>query len=144
MKTWFLLGLGLSMAVVSSAQQNSRDTLPVTIPVQVLEEITVRPQYIRREHNHYTMQISSDERGKNGEELLRQAPGVWLSQGKISINGSAGTRVFLDGREIRLEGELFTQYLQSLKSEDIARIEVFPQSGAEQDASMKGGIIRSG
>ena len=142
MKTWFLLGLGLSMAVVSSAQQNSRDTLPVTIPVQVLEEITVRPQYIRREHNHYTMQISPDERGKNGEELLRQAPGVWLSQGKISINGSAGTRVFLDGREIRLEGELFTQYLQSLKSEDIARIEVFPQSGAEQDASMKGGIIQ--
>lgn len=142
MKILFLAVFLSFIASVSRAQQSIHDTLPEMIPVQTLDEITVRPQYIRHQNNHYTIQVSPAEKGKNGEDLLRQAPGVWLSQGKISINGSSGTRVFIDGREIRLEGELFTNYLQSLKSEDIARIEVYPVAGAEHDANMKGGIIQ--
>lgn len=141
MKTLFLAVVLFFIVSVSRAQQSIHDTLPEMIPMQTLDEITVRPQYIRHQNNHYTIQVSPAEKGKNGEDLLRQAPGIWLSQGKISINGSSGTRVFIDGREIRLEGELFTNYLQSLKSEDIARIEVYPVAGAEHDANMKGGII---
>lgn len=142
MKTLFLAVVLFFIVSVSRAQQSIHDTLPEMIPMQTLDEITVRPQYIRHQNNHYTIQVSPAEKGKNGEDLLRQAPGIWLSQGKISINGSSGTRVFIDGREIRLEGELFTNYLQSLKSEDIARIEVYPVAGAEHDANMKGGIIQ--
>lgn len=142
MKTLFLAVVLFFIVSVSRAQQSIHDTLPEMIPMQTLDEITVRPQYIRHQNNHYTIQVSPAEKGKNGEDLLRQAPGIWLSQGKISINGSSGTRVFIDGREIRLEGELFTNYLQSLKSEDIARIEVYSVAGAEHDANMKGGIIQ--
>lgn len=57
--------------------------------------------------------------GKDGTELLSQAPGVWLSDETISINGAQGTKVFVDDREIRLTGEELLAYLRSLKSEDI-------------------------
>lgn len=94
MKTLFLAVVLFFIVSVSRAQQSIHDTLPEMIPMQTLDEITVRPQYIRHQNNHYTIQVSPAEKGKNGEDLLRQAPGIWLSQGKISINGSSGTRVF--------------------------------------------------
>ena len=80
--------------------------------------------------------------GKDGTELLSQAPGVWLSDETISINGAQGTKVFVDDREIRLTGEELLAYLRSLKSEDIKRIEVIPIAGVEYEASTKGGVIK--
>ena len=80
--------------------------------------------------------------GQDGAELLSRSPGVWLSEGDISINGTRGARLFVDEREIRLEGEELMAYLRSLRSEDIQRIEVIPVAGAAYDASARGGVIR--
>ena len=52
------------------------------------------------------------------------------ASGTISINGSSGTKVFVDNREIKLTGEMLIGYLRSLKSDDIARVEVLPSGGS--------------
>ena len=106
----------------------------------LLDEIHVSASRIQRKADRYVMQVSPDV-NQDGMELLRQAPGVWISEGQVSINGSTGTKIYVNGREIRLEGELLTSYLQSLRSEDIRSIEVEPFAGAEQDAQSKGGAI---
>lgn len=80
--------------------------------------------------------------GKDGTELLAEAPGVWLDSEKISINGAQGARVFVDDRELHLSGEELMSYLRSLKSEDIRRIEVVPMAGSEYEASTRAGVIR--
>ncbi|MDD7562263.1 MAG: hypothetical protein PUK02_10850 [Parabacteroides sp.] len=64
-----------------------------------------------------------------------------VSDGKIAINGTSGTRVFVNDREVRLDGTLLMSYLQSLRSENIQRIEVVPMAGADEDAIMQGGAI---
>ena len=149
MKQIFLLLICLFGSRIGMAQsersgpetwESFSDTARLQNSEVLLDEIHVSASRIQRKADRYVMQVSPDV-NQDGMELLRQAPGVWISEGQISINGSTGTKIYVNGREIRLEGELLTSYLQSLRSEDIRSIEVEPFAGAEQDAQSKGGAI---
>lgn len=105
-----------------------------------LKEVVVHARAVERKADRFVWQIPSGL-NQNGIDLLRQAPGVWVSDGKIAINGTSGTRVFVNDREVRLDGTLLMSYLQSLRSENIQRIEVVPMAGADEDAVVQGGAI---
>lgn len=117
-----------------------QDTLILKASSYALKEVVVQARNIERKADRFVVSVSPSA-GKDGTELLSQAPGVWLTEDYISINGAQGTKVFVDDREIRLTGEDLLAYLRSLKSEDIKRIEIIPIAGAEYDASSRGGII---
>ena len=104
----------------------------------------VTAQLIRREADRFVVDIANSPIaiGKDGEELLKTAPGVWIQDDKISINGASGSKIYLNDREVKMEDEQLIAYLRSLRAEDIQRIEVIPQSGADYDASSSGGIIK--
>lgn len=108
-----------------------------------IDDVIVKAQMIRREADRFVVDVANAETavGRNGLELLRQSPGVWVQEDDISINGSAGTKVFINNREIKLSGEALVNYVKNLRAEDIAKIEVVPQTGADQDADSRGGII---
>ena len=93
-----------------------------------LQEVVVRTSPVKRKADRFILSVPPAQ-NKDGVELLQQAPGVWLSDERISINGSSGTKVFVDNREIKLTGEMLIGYLRSLKSDDIARVEVLPMGG---------------
>ena len=105
-----------------------------------LQEVVVRTSPVKRKADRFILSVPPAQ-NKDGVELLQQAPGVWLSDERISINGSSGTKVFVDNREIKLTGEMLIGYLRSLKSDDIARVEVLPMAGADKDADAQGGAI---
>lgn len=106
-----------------------------------LNEVVVKANTIEREADRFVMSVQPLS-GKDGTELLTQAPGVWLTDDNISINGSSGTKVYVNDREIKLSGEELIIYLRSLKSENIRRIEVIPIAGAEFEAGTRGGVIK--
>ena len=108
-----------------------------------IEDVIVQAQMIRREADRFVVDVANAETavGRNGLELLRQSPGVWVQEDDISINGSAGTKVFINNREIKLSGEALVNYVKNLRAEDIAKIEVVPQTGADQDADARGGAL---
>lgn len=116
------------------------DTLSLKASSYALKEVVVQAKNIERKADRFVLSVSPST-GKDGTELLSQAPGVWLAEDNISINGAQGTKVFVDNREIKLTGEELLTYLRSLKSEDIRRIEVIPIAGAGYEASSRGGII---
>lgn len=116
------------------------DTLILKPSSYALKEVVVQAKNIERKADRFVVSISPTA-GKDGTELLSQAPSVWLAEDNISINGSQGTKVFVDDREIRLTGEELLTYLRSLKSEDIKRIEVIPIAGAEYEANSRSGVI---
>ena len=80
--------------------------------------------------------------GKDGKELLQAAPGVWIDDKKITINGKSGAKVMVNDRELRMDQSQLLTYLRSLKAEDVSKIEVIPQAGAEYSADTAGGIIK--
>ncbi|MBQ1952860.1 MAG: carboxypeptidase-like regulatory domain-containing protein, partial [Alistipes sp.] len=108
-----------------------------------IDEVIVKAQMIRREADRFVVDVanSASAIGKDGVELLRQSPGVWVKDDAISINGSSGTKVFINGREIKLSGKDLVNYVKALRAEDIAKIEVVPQTGADYDADSTGGVL---
>ena len=108
-----------------------------------IDEVVVKAEMIRREADRFVVDVANSDVaiGKDGEQLLRQSPGVWVKEDDISINGAAGTKIYINNREIKLSGEQLVRYVRSLRAEDIAKIEVVPQTGADQDADSRGGII---
>lgn len=108
-----------------------------------LGEVVVEAPVVRREADRFVVDVANalSAVGKDGVELLQQAPGVWIDNERIMINGKSGSKVYVDGRELRMEKEQMLMYLRSLQASDIQRIEVVPQSGADHDADSSGGII---
>ena len=109
-----------------------------------IQEVVVTAQLIRREADRFVVDVANSPiaLGKDGEELLKSAPGVWIQDDKISINGSSGSKIYLNDREVKLDDAQLMAYLRSLRANDIQRIEVIPQVGADYDAASTGGIIK--
>ena len=106
--------------------------------------VVVSAQMIRREADRFVVDVanSTGAIGKDGVEVLKQSPGVWVDDDGISINGSEGTTVYINDREVRLSGEELVQYVRNLRAEDISKIEVVPQTGADYDADSTGGVLK--
>lgn len=109
-----------------------------------IEDVVVQAQAIRREADRFVVDIPNlpSALGKDGVELLRDAPGIFIQDETITINGVSGTKVYINEREVRLTGTALLNYLRNLRSDQIQRIEVVPLTGADYDASSKGGIIK--
>ncbi len=114
------------------------------VDAERIDEVVVTANIIRREADRFVVDVASSPIaiGKDGEELLKSAPGVWIQDDKISINGASGSKIYLNDREVKLNDAQLIAYLRSLRADDIKRIEVVPQSGADYDASSSGGIIK--
>ena len=54
----------------------------------VLQEVVVRTSPVKRKADRFILSVPPAQ-NKDGVELLQQAPGVWLSDERISINGSS-------------------------------------------------------
>lgn len=109
----------------------------------VMDAVEVRASAIRREADRYVMTVENmpSAIGKDGKELLKEAPGVWISGDNLSINGRNGAKVYVDNRELKMDGEQLMEYLSSLKAEDVSKVEVVPYTGAEYSADMASGVI---
>ena len=109
-----------------------------------IDQVVVSAQMIRREADRFVVDVDNSDSamGKDGEELLRQSPGVWIEDDNISVNGASGTKLYVNEREIKLSGADLINYIRTLKAEDIAKIEIVPQTGADHDANSSGGAIK--
>ena len=111
---------------------------------QKIDAVVVRAQLVRREADRFVVDVANAPSaiGKDGVELLERAPGVWVEDDKLSINGKSGSKVYINEREVKLSGEQLIAYIRNLRAEDIQQIEVIPISGAEYDADSASGIIK--
>ncbi|MDR2057987.1 MAG: TonB-dependent receptor [Dysgonamonadaceae bacterium] len=115
------------------------------MPVE-MKEVVVTGQRITRRADRFIMNLANDPTafGKDGVNILNTAPGVFIQErdGSISVNGKSGTRVYVNERPRHETGMDLLRYLQNLKAEDIVKIEILPNAGAEYDANVTGGIIK--
>lgn len=120
-----------------------RDLGDIELVANAIAGVTVTAQSITRQADRYVLTVSNSPAmaGENATELLARAPGVWLGEKEISINGSGGTKVYVDGRELKGSAEETAAYLRSMTAADIERVEVVPLAGAEFSADTRGGAI---
>ncbi len=120
--------------------------LTLEAAAEAIEAITVTSPSVRREADRYVMTNLSEStlaKGRDSYELLKLAPGVWADDnGSISINGKSGVKVLINEREVRMTGDQLMSYLRSLPAENLQKIEIIPQSGADYDADSSAGVIK--
>lgn len=75
-------------------------------------------------------------------DLLTKMPGMSVSQeDQLSLRGSEGLQVLIDGKMNYLTGKQLADYLKGLGADNVARIEVITTPGASFDAAGNAGII---
>lgn len=105
--------------------------------------VTAKKPFITRKIDRVVMNVQDNAlaAGKSSLDLFRLAPGVFVNNGNIAINGVWGARVMVNGRMLNLQGDDLKNYLTNLKSNDIRSIEIIAHPPAEYDAEGSGGII---
>lgn len=80
--------------------------------------------------------------GNSALDVLQKSPGIWVNNnGSIRIKGSQPVTVMIDDVVQRMSEDQLSEYLKTLKSEDISKIEVITNPPAEFEAAGTGGIV---
>lgn len=138
--------LGYKSAVRRLEVSGSADTGTTVLETDTvaIEGVEVTAQIIRREADRFVVDVANmpSAIGKDGVDLLRNSPGIFINDDTISINGKSGTKVYINDREVKYTGDRLLSYLRNLRSEEIQKIEVVPIAGADFDANSSAGIIK--
>src|SRR5690606_16868026 len=100
-----------------------------------------------------TMQLGIDKKvfsvdqslvsqGGSATDVLQNVPSIQTDMdGNVSLRGSAGVRVLVDGKPSMIAGGDVAQILQSIPASSIESIEVITNPSAKYDAEGQSGII---
>ena len=89
----------------------------------------------------FNVENSASAAGGDAYSTLKRVPNVQVMQGQISVEGKGGVAVMLNGRLQQLTGEDLIQFLHSIPSDNISKIEVITAPGAKYDAEGNSGVI---
>ena len=137
-----------------------RDPLPITTQKEInLGTIKMSPskglalQEVKITSQKSTMQLGIDKKvfsvdqslvseGGSAADLLQNVPTVQTDMdGNVSLRGSTGVRVLIDGKPSLIGGGDVAQILQSIPASSIETVEVINNPSAKYDAEGQSGII---
>lgn len=113
---------------------------------KMLTEIAVtgKSRLLIRKSDRYILNVEDGlfANGFSATDVLQRTPGVWVdNMGSIRLKGTQPVTIMVNDIVQRLGAEELADFLRSLKSEDISRIEIIPNPPAEFEAGGSGGII---
>lgn len=118
----------------------------LTQSAEAIETVTITGNLITREADRFVMNNLSEStlaKGRDSYEMLRLAPAVYAdNSGGVSINGKSGAKILINEREVRMSGEQLMAYLKAIPAENLQKIEIIPESGADYNADSASGIIK--
>ena len=113
---------------------------------KMLNNVTVTSQQplVTRRADRFIINVENSflANGNSGMDVLRRSPGLWVDElGGIRIKGNQPVTVMINDIVQRMSPDELAEYLKTLKSEDISRIEVIANPPAEYEAAGSGGIV---
>ncbi|MDR0793105.1 MAG: TonB-dependent receptor [Chitinophagaceae bacterium] len=105
--------------------------------------VTTKKPLMEKKIDRLVMNVDNNPltAGKSAMETLELAPGVVIYNGQMMLNGMPISRVMVNGKMLQLRGSDLTNYLSSLRSDDIKSIEIIAHPPAEYEAEGSGGLI---
>lgn len=131
--------------VLSVIESVNLGTIKVGISNQELGEIqvSVKRQLIVRKVDRLIFNVENSIAASGGDALdaLRITPGVKVQNDVISIIGKSTVLVMINDRVLRLSQDDLANFLRSISSDNIARIEVITTPPAQYAAEGNSGLI---
>jgi len=149
LKITFLGFANYTSDVFTLAAGDAKFTLPeirLSAGEVELSEISVVAQrpFIERRSDRLIINVENSILASGGTamDVLERSPGVIVSAGEsISIRGRSGIIFMIDGKPTPMTGLELSNYLKSLPSSTIDRIEIITNPSAKYDAAGNAGII---
>ena len=137
-KRLFILLISIGGGYVYSQKGNINDT----ITIEKIEFIG-KKKLIERKTDRLVFYVENSHAstGLNGLEVLQNTPKVDVSKGDIRLIGKTGLKIMIDGRLLNLSSEDLENYLKSLRSDNISKVEVITIPPAKYDAQGNSGIV---
>lgn len=118
---------------------------PITLSedTQLMNEVVVTARTITYNANGYVAEISKNAFYKNKDmsNILRLTPGTNVTPHGIEAYGGGISKVYINNRELKLNGEQLVNYLQTIEGKNVKEMEVVITSGVEDDAASSGQAI---
>ncbi|MES2557369.1 MAG: TonB-dependent receptor [Bacteroidota bacterium] len=111
-----------------------------------LDEATVvyKKPFIERYLDKIVLNVDNSivSMGSSILDVLTRAPGITISNGNaIVLRGKQGVRIMIDGKPSPLAGEDLINYLKTIPSANVDKIEIITHPSAKYDAEGNAGII---
>lgn len=106
--------------------------------------VTARKPFIQKLTDRIVVNVENSiiSTGSSAMDVLERSPGVRIGQGDaISLAGKAGVIIMINGKNVPMSGEELGNYLRSLPSNIIERIDIITNPSARYDAAGTAGII---
>ncbi len=105
--------------------------------------ITAKKKLFERKVDRLVFNVENSvaSQGIDAIEALAKTPMVKTSDEAISIAGKSNVAVMINDRLLNLNGQELINYLKTLRSDDILKIEVITTPPAKYDAEGKSGLI---
>lgn len=105
--------------------------------------VTSQKKMIEKKVDRIVFNADLAEGAKGGDalDLLKLTPRVKVENDVLSIIGKSNLRVMVDDRMLEMSGEQLTNYLKTLRADDIEKIEVITNPPAKYQAIGNSGIL---
>jgi iron complex outermembrane recepter protein len=106
--------------------------------------VSARKPLIQKLNDRIVVNVESSmvNAGSSAIEVLERSPGVTIDQNdNISLRGKAGVIIMIDGKPTPMTGQDLANYLRSLPSSAMERIDIITNPSAKYDAAGNSGII---
>ncbi len=136
--------LGFETKKIEEFQLNANKTFNVTLKEesQTLNEVVVKSKrpVIKQTAEKLVVDLEKSEMINTSlQDVMRKVPGVLVTNNGISIAGNRGVRILINGKTTEYMD--IQTLLRDFPADNISKIEVVEQPGAEYEASGSGAII---
>ncbi|MCF0075568.1 TonB-dependent receptor family protein [Dyadobacter sp. CY261] len=136
---------GKSASFSVNAADLTVPALMLNTGTDTLSELTVKGNkpLLERKIDRMVFNLSNSLAAK-GTDLLQAlawVPMLKVEQSEISIIGKGGVSVMINERMVQLRGNELVNYLKTLRSDDIEKIEIITTPPAKYEAQGNGGLI---
>jgi hypothetical protein len=126
-------------------ETEKKDIAKDTTKVQ-LQEVFVqgKKKLYEQKVDRLVFNVENSINASNGDaiDVLKITPSVKVgNDDQISLVGKQGVRVMINGRLLNITGEDLVNYLKTIQSKDIEKVEVITAPGAQYDAEGNSGLI---
>ena len=143
----FLVQVGLTIykQKINPNQDLNFGIIPIIERSEQLNEVVVtsKKRLIEKKSDRiiYNVQSSVFANGVSGDELLKNLPRIDPTSDGLKIIGKSNVLLMVDDRLLNITGEDLKNYLKTLRSENIDKIEIITSPSSKYDASGNSGLI---